>query len=360
MHLRNVIQRHPNTFYISASAASALFGLTMTPTLVPLVLTLTMLLLYAPVLFHRHPFIQTPLLWISISLSSSLGRLVPALNALSTAGPSVAVLLGMSAIASGVAILAIFADVYISSRTGTAQAVLFPAIWTSLWAGISHLPFNLGRLTSWTPMSGTQAYQWMAPWTGPAGIDWVTAGWAVVVSQPVQNWYMGNTDDEIPTEGTSRRPSRAAGTWVLALVLTALTIPSFILFPGPLPVVSSETVSTLTVGCILPTGPSPGIKDYIDESVKLGGRGGGTKLLLWPEGAVDFGSASERQVGFDSIKDRLNKTLNPWLYLGVSFEETIVDPADDSGRTSISHTGIAIFSINGVHKVYHKRYLVPG
>jgi hypothetical protein len=171
---------------------------------------------------------------------------------------------------------------------------------------------------------------------------------------------MGNTDDEIPTEGTSRRPSRAAGTWVLALVLTALTIPSFILFPGPLPVVSSETVSTLTVGCILPTGPSPGIKDYIDESVKLGGRGGGTKLLLWPEGAVDFGSASERQVGFDSIKDRLNKTLNPWLYLGVSFEETIVDPADDSGRTSISHTGIAIFSINGVHKVYHKRYLVPG
>ncbi|KAJ7897109.1 hypothetical protein B0H14DRAFT_391344 [Mycena olivaceomarginata] len=204
MHLRNVIQRHPNTFYISASAASALFGLTMTPTLVPLVLTLTMLLLYAPVLFHRHPFIQTLLLWISISLSSSLGRLVPALNALSTAGPSVAVLLGMSAVASGVAILAIFADVYISSRTGTAQAVPLPRLFGHRFGpGISHLPFNLGRLTSWTPMSGTQAYQWMAPWTGPAGIDWVTAGWAVVVSQPVQNWYMGNTDDEIPTDGTS-------------------------------------------------------------------------------------------------------------------------------------------------------------
>ncbi|KAF7347628.1 Apolipoprotein n-acyltransferase [Mycena venus] len=115
MKLRAFIQNYPNVFHISVSAVSALFGLTMTPTFVPVVFALAILLLYAPILFHRpRPYAYSALLWFSISLSSSFGRLVPALNALSTAGPSIAVLLGMSAVASAVAILAIFADVFIS------------------------------------------------------------------------------------------------------------------------------------------------------------------------------------------------------------------------------------------------------
>ncbi|KAJ7246278.1 hypothetical protein B0H12DRAFT_1073218 [Mycena haematopus] len=354
MELRTFIQRYPNVFYLSTASTAALFGLTMTPTFVPVVFTLAALLLYAPVLFHRpNPYVHTALLWFSMSLCSSFGRLIPALAALSTAGPSIAVLLSMSAVASAVAILAIFADVFVSSRTGWAQAVLFPAIWTSLWVGISHLPLNLGRLTSWSPMSGIQAYQWMAPWTGPAGVDWVTAAWAVVVSQSIGIWYMGSMDeDDIPT--TAKRNSRSAKTWVLALILTALTIPSFVLPASPLPAVSSDTVSSFQVGCVLPFETSPGLQKYIDESVELNSQGKGTKLLLWPEGAVSFRNASEKDAAFASIQHALES--NHHAYWGVSFE--VRDTSDISG-TSTSHMGLALLSHEGVHMDYYKRFLVP-
>ncbi|KAF8215954.1 hypothetical protein K438DRAFT_1748801 [Mycena galopus ATCC 62051] len=348
MQLRAFIQRYPNTSHIAVSAGAALFGLTMTPSFVPVVFILAALLSYAPVLFHRpHRYRYLALLWFSISLCSSVGRLIPALNALSTAGPSVAVLLGISAFASAIAILATFVDVFVSSRTGTAQvALIFPAVWTTLWAAVSHLP--LGRLTSWSPMSGTQAYQWMAPWTGPAGVDWVTAAWAVVISQTIGIWYMRTEEDEIPATG-SKRTSRSARPLVLAVILTALTIPSFI-FPGtPLPVVASKTVSSVTVGCILPSKPSPELQDYVDESITLSSHHKGSKLLLWPEGAVSFRDTVERDVAFKKIQNRLGGSSG--TYLGVSFEEF---------GASGSRTGIAIISLAAEpHMIYYKRFLVP-
>ncbi|KAJ7926024.1 hypothetical protein B0H13DRAFT_1974298 [Mycena leptocephala] len=308
MDLRAFIQNYPNAFHISASAVSALFGLTMTPTFVPLVFSLTMLLLYAPILFHRpHPIRYTGLLWFSITLCSSIGRLVPALNALSTAGPSISVLLAMSAVASAVAIGAIFADVRISTRT---------AIWTSLWVGTSHLPFNMGRLTSWTPFEGTQAYQWTAPW-------------AVVISQSIGIWYMGSKgEDEIPT---SRGSSRSAGTWVLALILAALTIPSFIFSGYPLPVITSETISSLSIGCALP----PFSKDT--SPVEQGLTSRGADLILWPEGAVSFSSAGDKDAAFQEIRDTIGTNR---VYWAVSFEE-------DSEKA------------DGIEMVYYKRFLVP-
>ncbi|KAJ6520068.1 hypothetical protein C8R45DRAFT_46547 [Mycena sanguinolenta] len=357
MELRAFIQQYPNGFHLATASTAALFGLTTTPTFVPVVVTLAALLLYAPVLFNRnrrHPYVYTSLLWLSISVCSSIGRLVPALSALSTAGPSVAVLLGMSAVASAVAILAIFADVFISSRTGVAQTVFFPAIWTSLWVAISHLPFNMGRLTSWSPAGGTQAYQWMAPWTGPAGIDWVTAAWAVVISQSIGIWYMGGTEeDEIPTMGTPKRNSRSGQPWVLALILTTLTIPSFILPTSPLPVVLSDTVSSFRVGCVLPSTTSPELDDYITESLALNSQFKGTKLLLWPESAVSFRSPSEREDAFNSILEKLEH--NHDAYWGVSFEERFTS---DSG-TSKSRNGIVLLSHEGVQMEYYKRSLVP-
>ncbi|KAK7064020.1 hypothetical protein R3P38DRAFT_3339422 [Favolaschia claudopus] len=361
MELRGVIQRHPNAAIIPAVATSAVFGLTLTPTLLPVVLTLSLLLFYGPILFHRpHPRRYSFLVWLSIASGSCLARVVPALTALAgTSGTSVAVLFSMSLAASTVAMSAIFADIHISARTQTPQVVLFPAIWTTVWAIISHLPFNLGRLTSWSPMYGTQAYQWMAPWTGPAGIDWITAAWAVVVSQGVGIWYMGNTDDEelSTATSTSRKSSRrTAGTWVLATVLIALTVPSFLISDSPLPVAPSETVSALTVGCVLPSkfkGVSPTIEEYLDESVILRSRSAGPKLLLWPEGAVHFSSAEERDSGFQLIQGKLG---DEHTYLGVSFHE---DVSTDVRHSSVSHNGIAIISPSGVHLTYHKRHLVP-
>ncbi|KAF7347627.1 Apolipo n-acyltransferase [Mycena venus] len=192
-------------------------------------------------------------------------------------------------------------------------------------------------------MSGTQAYQWLAPVTGPAGIDWVTAAWAVVISQRIGVWYMGSTEeDEIPTTMSQRRTSRSAGTWILALILAALTIPSFILSGSPLPVVSSETVSSFNVGCVLPTqfkDNTPSINDYIDASVALSSKVSGTKLLLWPEARF---------------------RTRPFIIMGhtggVSFEETIID----AGGRTISRMGMALISGEGVHEpIYYKRFLVP-
>ncbi|KAJ6575364.1 hypothetical protein B0H19DRAFT_1128312 [Mycena capillaripes] len=359
MDLRTAIQTYPNTIHISATALCSLFGLTMTPTFVPLVFTLAMLLLYAPVLFHRpDPVVYTALLWFSISLCSSFGRLVPALNALSTAGTSIIVLLAMSAVASAIAISAIFLDVRISTRTSATQAVLFPAIWTTLWVATSHLPLNMGRLTSWSPMSGIQAYQWMTPWTGPAGIDWVTAAWAVVVSQSIGIWYMGGMEeDEIPTTGTSGKRSKSAGTWALALILTALTIPSFIFSGYPLPVVTSETVTNINVGCVLPQKPSPTLDDYIKDSKQLSS-GPGHKLLLWPEGAVSwiFQDESERDVQFNYIRQNFSKS-DSHSYWAVSFEEKIIDPSG----IAIRRKGVALLSSSTDEEVpiYYKRFLVP-
>lgn len=356
MHLRVFIQTYPNVFHISIASVSSLFGLTMMPSLIPLTFTLAALLLYAPILFHRRQYRYAALLWLSISLCSSLGRLFPTLNALSTAGTSVAVLLAASLVSSALAFLAIFIDVLICTRIRVNQAALFPAIWTTLWAASSHMP--LGRLPSWSPVSGTQSYSWMAPWVGPAGIDWVVAAWAVVISQSIGNWYMGSSEEDIDMARTkfSNTVSTSSGTWVLAIFLTALTIPPFILSGFPLPVSPVRSVTQLSVGCALPPfwkhhHTTPTLDDYIEESKKLP-----AKLILWPEGAVSFPSASERDAGLADIAVNISADHTYWA---VSFEEETSDPSDDSGRTGRRRTGVALLSNTSDPQIYYKRNLVP-
>ncbi|KAJ6503289.1 hypothetical protein C8R47DRAFT_1007331 [Mycena vitilis] len=354
MEPRALLQTYPNTVHISAVAIASLFGLTTTPTFVPVVLTLAALLFYAPHLFPRpHAVGYTALLWLLISLCSTLGRLVPALNALSSAGPSIAVLLVMSSVASAVAIIAIFVDKRMDGHTRAPQAVLFPAIWTLLWVAASHLPFNLGRLTSWSPMSGIQAYQWMSPWTGPAGIDWVTAAWAVVVSQSLGKWYMGGGEESSDSR-KPKAPTKTEGTSVLAIILIALTIPSFIISGHPLPVVSSDTVTSVSIGCVLPSTTSPSLGDYIKESQKVTAH---ADLILWPEGAVTFRDANDKENAIKKIQDaQASDRGKPWA---VSFQETTIDPWDDKGRATISRMGVAVISSEDVSMTYYKRSLVP-
>ncbi|KAJ7193366.1 hypothetical protein GGX14DRAFT_589315, partial [Mycena pura] len=351
---RNFIQTHPNAFHVSASSLSALIGIGSAPSFIPLIFTVAVLLLYAPILFHRpHRVRYTALLWFSISLCSSVARLAPTLSALSTVGPSIAVLLAMSGFTSALAIFAIFLDVFVSTRYGTPQAILFPSIWTTLWVLTSHM--SLGRLTAWSPVLGTQSYQWLAPWTGPAGIDWVVAAWAVVISQGIGNWYMGNLDYEIPTTGVSRRSSGNSA-WFLVALLTTLTIPTTVFSGTPHPVNPFETATPFDVGCALPPfwkykDASPALEDYITESKSLNH----AKVVLWPEGAVSFPSESERDAGFDYIRQSIPASGTYWA---VSFEEHVLRPSDN---TSLSRTGIALLSNHSseTHMVYYKRSLVP-
>ncbi|KAJ6504377.1 hypothetical protein DFH09DRAFT_1335393 [Mycena vulgaris] len=353
--LRAFIQRYPNAFHISVTAGSSLLSLSMTPSFIPLTFTLAMLLLYAPIFLHRpHRVGYTALLWVSITLCGAFARLAPTLDSLSTAGPSLAVLLGMSSSASALAIFAVFIEGFLRTRIGTAQAVLFPAIWTTIWAASSHMP--LGRLTSWSPVWGTQAYSWTVPWVGPAGMDWLVAAWAVAISQSIGAWYMSNDIEELST--TSKTVSRSSGTSILAVILTALTIPALILSGSPLPINPAETNTGLTVGCALPKhkDTSPSLQDYITESKALPST---TTLVLWPEGAVSFDSVSERDAGFKYIQESIANASHG-IYWAVSFEEKVPDPSDDSGRTSISRTGVAILSYSSdIHLRYYKRYLVP-
>ncbi|KAJ7675371.1 hypothetical protein B0H17DRAFT_1081172 [Mycena rosella] len=349
--LRTFIQTYPNVFHISLAAISSLFSLTMTPSFVPLTLTLSVLLLYAPILLHRpHRFAYAALLWVSITLFGSLARLVPAVNALSMPGTSVAVLLAMTSFASALAIFAISLDVMIRTRIAVNQAILFPAIWITMWAAASRLP--LGRLTSWSPLLGHQSYDYIVPWVGPGGIDWLVAAWAVVVSQSVGIWYMGRPEDEVSTTSPSKASS-SSKTFILAAILTALTVPAFTLSASPPPVNPSETITRLNIGCALPPfskhNPSPTLEDYIKESKSIPTN---PTLVLWPEGAVSFRNSEARDAGFRDIQSAIG---SEHVYWAVSFQETILDLSD----RSISHTGVAIISTSEVHKAYYKRHLVP-
>jgi len=112
----------------------------------------------------------------------------------------------------------------------------------------------------------------------------------------------------------------------------------------------------LTVGCVLP--PFQRYKhhvltldDFIEESKKVQSL---AKVILWPEGAVVFNNASERDEGLQLVQKKLEGT-----HTGVSFEETINDPRDLTGKTSIRRTGIAMVSKDSEPHIYYKRHLVP-
>ncbi|KAF7303202.1 hypothetical protein MKEN_01283900 [Mycena kentingensis (nom. inval.)] len=339
----------------AASSAAAALGLGLTPSLVPLSLTLAILLLYAPVVFNRSQSgAYTGLLWLSLTISGSLGRLTPTLSALSANGPSIAVLLAISALTSGLAIFAIFLDVYVSQRKGWSQTVLFPFIWSTLWAATSYLP--LGRLTAWSPVLGTQSYQWIAPFAGPVGIDWIVASWAVVLSRVMGEWYMG-----FETEVTSKKSSsRLASIWSLLAVLTALTLPSYIISSGPTPVNPVETFTPLPISCALPSAAQYGVTTLgLEQYAHESRRQAPAKLVLWPESAVKFSSQEEKLQAFVFIQKQIASAGTYWA---VSFEETILDPFNP--RKTISRNGIAILENNTIADgkplfEYYKRSLVP-
>jgi hypothetical protein len=143
---------------------------------------------------------------------------------------------------------------------------------------------------------------------------------------------------------------------ILALCLSFATIPSFLIPQFPL-LVSDVNVSTaLTVGCVLH--PFQRYKhhvltlhDYIEETKKVQSL---ARVILWPEGAVIFNNASERDEGLQLVQKMLTGS-----YAGVSFEETIDNPRDLTGKTSIRRTGIAIVSQDSEPHIYYKRHIVP-
>jgi apolipoprotein N-acyltransferase len=197
---------------------------------------------------------------------------------------------------------------------------------------------------------------------GTSSQNLIAAAWAAVLSEVFQTWYMGpveQDDDDDDDEAQHQRSDAHAYTPILAGVLLLLIVPSY--FVGnvfPLPVGNVDEATTFGVGCINPTVQrykhnKPTLKDYIDETKKLQNR---AKFLLWPEGAVTFDSDADRDAAFENIRANISGA-----YVGVSFEQYMPDPNDESGRRSLKKNAIAVIGKDNKepYLTYYKRHLVP-
>ena len=356
-----IFGRYRNLVFLSLSTVSSALAFGSNATITPIILTLTLLLVYSRFLFRSaHPFggPQTYLL-CALAVGASFSRFRASLSALSTPAASITVLFGSALVLSSLTIFALYVDTKFCTRINSpwAQITLFPALWATLWSTIAYIS-PVGHLSTWSAADHSDAYSWIVPIAGPAGKDWIIGAWAVVMSQFIGAWYMGRQDeDSLPQDNQPKRLQFRFQVGILALCLTFATIPSFLIPQFPLLVSDINVATPLTVGCVLP--PFQRYKhhvltldDFIKESEKIRNL---ARVILWPEGAVIFNNASERDEGLELVRRRL-----PGTHTGVSFEEVIDDPRDLTGRTSIRRTGIAVVSQGSPEPhIYYKRHLVP-
>ena len=356
-----IFGKNRNTVFLSLLTVSSAFAFGPSATITPIILTLTLLLVYSRFIFRAAPSFGVPHVGLlcALAVGASFSRYQAALAALSTPAESIAALFGSALILSFLTLLTLYVDTKFCTRlkSSWAQITLFPTLWATLWCTISYIS-PVGRLSTWSAADHLDAYSWIVPVTGPASKDWIIGAWAVVMSQFIGAWYMGRPDEDSLLDNQPRRQQFGGFHFqvgILALCLSFATIPSFLIPQFPL-LVSDINVSTaLTVGCVLPSFQRYKhhvltLDDFIEESKKVQNL---AKVILWPEGAVVFNNASERDEGLQLVRKILTS------YTGVSFEETINDPRDLTGKTSIRRTGIAIVSQNSEPHIYYKRHLVP-
>lgn len=369
MSLRQLaLNDHRNLFFLSLSAIVSPFALSPDSSIYPIIGFLSILLVYTPFLFRIDaPYRKSKigLLIGLISIGSSLSRLKASRNALSTAGSSSVALLAISTILSALGVTTIYIYTRNSTRLTSpwSRVALFPAVWATLWCTVSYIN-PVGYLATWSPANNVDAYNWLVPYLGPIVKDWVIAAWAVVISETVTLWFMGENEAErmplLNYPGASSQPSHSntRDTQILALISIVLLVPDSMVSKLPIPISNVDVVTPLTVGCVLPSLERYGkhvldIDDYIAESTLISSQ---ARVILWPEGAVTFRSTEERDKAFQKIRTKLTGT-----YVGVSFEETITDPRDPSGKRAVSRTGLAVVSqySNETQHIYYKQHLVP-
>lgn len=361
LNLKRVIFiEYRNPFFIALSFATSLLALRPNSSLIPVILNLSVLATYSPFLFRpdeSHRYLNVILTGLAVSAGATIFRLQASLEALSSAPQSITVLSLLSFFLTAISLTTLWAGTKFSTHLASpwSQITLFPTMWATLWVTVSYLS-PLGRLSTWSVADNSDVYNWIVPYLGPASKDWITGAWAVVISQTVTSWYMGQEDDFDENHIHNNNSTARKG---LAVFLILLTIPPFFADPLPLPISQINTATPLTVGCAIPPFQkykrhTPTLDNYIAETNKL--RSLGARIILWPEGAVAFYSAAEKEEAFDKIRAKITGP-----YVGVSFEETISDPDDPTGRKALSRTGLAVISqhLQQPHLLYYKRNLVP-
>ena len=360
--------QYPSPTYVLTASTLGLF-LNTTPDAVSTVIAISLLQLHSQHAHRRHhAFRNHIIILLSLSLTTSLAMLGPSLSALSSPAMSIFTLYMMTIVKNTIVLLVIHINTLLSSRLSSRHATitLFPALWTTAWMLVATTS-PLGRLSTWTPTSGLERYEWLIPYTGSIAVDWVTASWANLLTQFIGSWFMGTVPKEtldqdeqlgalvdIPVLPTT---PHAAGSRSLAFggFLLALTIPSYIWSELPAPAYSPG-MTPFSVGCILPTlsrskHTRPTLDDYIYESRQYANR---ANLLLWPESAVHFENPEDRDAAFGRVSREIAGSS-----VAVSFEETVRDVTKPEGRTAIKRLGVAIVDKEGVQAQYFKQHLVP-
>jgi hypothetical protein len=361
---------HPDRVFTITAFLLSLIFLRGTPSFLPLVLLLTTVHLYVRTIHAQNSFGCRFLVFgLVVALAGSLANLSAAMYALSTPIMPLFVLAGLSLFTSAISLFIFFVDVKLCGhiQASWVRMSLFPLLWTTIWTGITRINPVL-RLLMWSPVQGFGSYEWFYHISGPSGIDWAVAAWAVICSEVIGEWLMGpqveKDGEEIRLieldDDTSATFHHSESHYVLIFVgiMAALTLPSFALVGTPLPPSSANT-TPLTVGCILPSTIYDGhhnsaLEYFIAASAQMTS----AKILIWPESAVTFANAEERDAAFDKVRREVRGPA-----VGVSFEEFV--PAEPGERKRMKRNGFALLAPNNtdgpaVALEYYKRHLVPG
>ncbi|KAG9091845.1 hypothetical protein FS749_016188 [Ceratobasidium sp. UAMH 11750] len=385
--VRPVLVGSATPIFMGVTFVSAYLALSLRPTFIPLVVLLSILITYVRATIKRPGFSHRFFALLSTLCVATVAAFSSSTNsAMSTQYLSSGLLLAVAVLFSLVALapVLVYANVrsYVGSRSAIGGLLLFPALWTTTWSIFIYLS-PLGRLGSWTPMTGIDMYAWMAPVFGQAGVDYITALWGVVIAEYVGQWAMGegareelpdaaapNVDlltpivDEVePTNPDGRRARQKASDqhygptpYFLAILFLAM-LPSYKTPILPLPAHSPNTTE-VTVACIHPyisiPGTAPTLDDYISETLIQGNR---AKILLWPEGAIQFRTEAERSTVFEKIANTSTQR-NAWIAVG--YEQLFTESGETSrGKRVRGHNGLAIFGPKMEPVKYIKRRLVP-
>lgn len=352
--LQALIFSHPTPFFSVGELGLATFALGPLPSFVPLVLLLSVLMIHGQRIAHRQNRGWELLCsWTSITAGSAFAHWRAVTTALSSPTESLIAVILLSAVTYSVVAISIYLDIRLKGRLNNnwAQFTLFPVLWATCWSITSHIS-PVGRLLNWWPAPVPSAYNWTLSITGPAGVDWIVAAWAVVCSELVAQWLMGFAKYEpLDARGNqSLLSSRSKGLLSLVMILLALTFPSSM--SQSLPSRSDVLAYTpFTVGCVLPNpmdGSHPSLEDFISETKKMNA----ANVILWPESAVVFNSQREREAAFTKIRN-----LSISGFVGVAFDEYVVgDPAHTRNGFALVYKG----QKPGDETVqYYKRNLVP-
>lgn len=359
--IAHALIHRPRWLMISGSFVLSFLALPSTPSMAPMVALLAALLSAAhDSRAHRPNRARAAELWLSVAMGGTLARMGASLSALSTPWGSVALSLAFMALTSAVTFAAVMLSVNVAFRTytlyGWSRLCIFPVVWTALGWLESLTP--LGRLFAWTPLQGNDVYDWMLPYMGLPAIDWITSAWAVVLAEAFM--YAGPAEeqkdldrftddpnaDALPVEEYDR-PRRHMPK--LATLLIALALPRFVHNPFPTAELQQPEHSTaVTVACVLPPhSDDSALKRYVQESKRLIS---GSRLLLWPEGAVSVQTVKEKDDMFTAVQEILKN--QPYTWVAVSYTE----PAETRGKRRN-----AVTVVNHERKLftYYKRNLVP-